>query len=297
MIRLRYFLAALSFVTLMLSSLMWMSLPANKDEEYFERYTKEDLEQPKQSDTLNAYFLDLDRGEATLFVTPTQQTILVDTGNLESFKKLSFILNELNISEIDHVFLTTNQVDYLGGLTSLLEEFKIKHLYLPKAESFDSLARTFQEHLMHADHVAMLAENNRLIIEDGIEVLSLHSMPLVLSLRHQQISYLLMSEANFETEEYLLKQYGDRLHAQILKVGNHGQSFTNSDEFLKAVNPQVAIIMGGESDEHSRISNGVIERLLESWIDVYRTDTLGTITITSDGVDYEVKTDLSTNSQ
>lgn len=292
MTRFWYFAVALSIVSFMLSSFTWMDLPVSRDDKYIERYTKEDPDNTNQ-DILKGYFLDLGRGEATIFITPKGKTIMIDTGNADHYKKLSFILKELHIKEIDYLFLTTNDADHIGAFPELHEDFDIGHIFVPKSNHFDMFETAIKEILSKEKNITVLTDNKKLALEDHIDIYSLYANPLVLSLKYKNHAFLMMSDANFEIEEQLIKKYNAQLRSLVLKVGNHGQSLTNIDDFIKAVDPQIAIILGGDTEDNSRPSYGVIERLTESWIDVYRNDTKGTILITVENDKYEVETNLN----
>ncbi|OEH84821.1 hypothetical protein BHU72_08295 [Desulfuribacillus stibiiarsenatis] len=292
MSRFWYFTIILSMVTFMLSSFTWMSLPVTKQEKYIERYTKKDSEDTPNEKSFKSYYLDLGRGESTIMLTPTNQVILIDVGNVESFNKLSFILQELGITTIDFLFITTNEIDHSGALPELAKKIAIKNLFISKSMT-EGMEDNVKQTISKMSNVITMSDGKKIHIEDQVEIVAYFENPLVLSIRHNEITYLHMSDGNFETEEELIKKYPKHIKAHILKVGNHGQSLTCSDEFIKTVNPQVAIILGGDREDNNRPSYGVLERLTESWIDVYQNDVKGTILITSDGAKYDVKTHIT----
>ena len=291
MTRFWYFVIALSLVSFMLSTLTWISMPVSQEEHYIERFTKYDMEEEPQRNKLESYFFDLGRSESSLFITPTDQVIMVDTGNQDQYEKLLFMLNEMKITEIDYLFLTTAESDHIGAFPALIEDITVNYVIIPKTKIFEELDTTYKDGLLKANHVVKVTNNKKLQIEENLSIVSLYTEPLVMIVQFHDIKTLMMSDANFDVEESLVKTYGDQLHAPILKVGNHGQSLTNSEEFLKAVNPQVAVILGGDKEESGRPYHGVIERLTESWIDVYRNDVKGTILIVTDGKTYKVEED------
>jgi len=293
MLRFWYFAIALSIVSFMLATFTWMSFPVTSDEKYIERYTKSDSEDLADKHNLHTYFLDLEHGEATLFITPEGKVILIDVGNAKSFSKLQFILSDLKISKIDYVFLTTNDIDHVGAFPFLVESYPIKHVYIPFSDEDNYFSNEIAKALQQTKNM-MLKANKIIEIEKDLKIQSLYSNPTVLHIKYKQVSsVLMMSDANYDIEEHLIDNYSDLIKAQILKVGNHGQRLTCTDEFLEIVNPQVAIILGGDVEENSRPSYGVIERLTESWIEVYRNDAKGSVKITFDGEQYEIEASIN----
>ena len=88
--------------------------------------------------------------------------------------------------------------------------------------------------------------------------------------------FLLMGDASFVTEDYLLNKYN--LHdISFLKVGHHGSSTSTSIDFIDKINPKVSLISVGKNNSYGHPNREVIENLENSKI--YRTDIDGTIQI------------------
>ncbi len=83
------------------------------------------------SATLDIYHIDTEGGQATLFVGPTGESLLVDTGNAGE-RDLGRILETLDmagVSRIDHLWTTHYHGDHVGSLLALSEEVSIGHFY------------------------------------------------------------------------------------------------------------------------------------------------------------------------
>ena len=74
----------------------------------------------------------------------------------------------------------------------------------------------------------------------------------------------------------ILKEKGD-LKADVLKVGHHGANDANSEEFLMAVAPQIAILSVNRANIKGYPAKEVIERINKTGIQLYRTDEDGDI--------------------
>ena len=72
---------------------------------------------------LHIYFADVEGGQATLIVSPTHESLLIDTGwpgfNSRDAKRIVALATRAGISRIDNVILTHYHVDHTGGLTQL----------------------------------------------------------------------------------------------------------------------------------------------------------------------------------
>jgi len=112
---------------------------------------------------------------------------------------------------------------------------------------------------------------------------------VVLQLDYGNFSLLLPGDAEAQTEQRLLSTNAN-ITARILKVAHHGSKYATSDEFLRHVKPEAAIISVSEFNPYGQPAQSVLDRLKAAGIKLYRTDLQGEITLTSKGDDYEIKT-------
>jgi competence protein ComEC len=73
------------------------------------------------------------------------------------------------------------------------------------------------------------------------------------------------------------------LEADVLKVGHHGSKNSTTPDFLAAVRPRMAIISLGEEDPYGHPSPGLLARLQDAGVSVYRTDRDGAVRVVTDG--------------
>lgn len=81
--------------------------------------------------TLNIYYIDTEGGQSTLFVSPTGESLLVDTGNAGD-RDLGRIVDTLKIAgvkQIDHMWTTHYHGDHVGALMALAMQVPIMHFY------------------------------------------------------------------------------------------------------------------------------------------------------------------------
>lgn len=76
---------------------------------------------------------------------------------------------------------------------------------------------------------------------------------------------------------------GYDIRADILKAGHHGSDTSNSEEFIKAVNPQYVVISCKIGNTYGHPKKDIMKRFEETNIAVYRTDESGSIVMTTDG--------------
>src|SRR5208282_4961081 len=78
---------------------------------------------------LRVFFVDVEGGQATLFVTPAGQSLLIDTGwpgnNGRDVDRIVAAAKKAGISKIDFVLLTHYHVDHPGGVPQLLAKIPV----------------------------------------------------------------------------------------------------------------------------------------------------------------------------
>jgi len=116
---------------------------------------------------------------------------------------------------------------------------------------------------------------------------------VVLRLDFGGFSMLFMGDAEAQTEERLLGKDLE-LQAKVIKIAHHGSKYATSENFLKRVKPETAIISDGAWNRYGHPAQSVLDRLKAANAKMYRTDIQGEITITAHGkgetTPYEIKT-------
>lgn len=85
--------------------------------------------QNRTSKTFDIYFIDVEGGHATLYVAPTGESLLEDTGNpgTRDADRIMAAADAAGVKQIDHLILTHYHVDHIGGLQELAKRIPIKH--------------------------------------------------------------------------------------------------------------------------------------------------------------------------
>src|SRR5882762_6777568 len=80
--------------------------------------------------TLDIYVIDVEGGNATLFVTPSGESVLIDTGNangaVRDVGRIMDAVKDAGLTQIDHLILTHYHGDHFGGMELLSKQIPIK---------------------------------------------------------------------------------------------------------------------------------------------------------------------------
>ena len=82
-----------------------------------------------KSHSLQVYFIDVDGGQSTLFVTPAGKSLLIDTGwagndGLDA-ERIAAAAKDAGVSKIDYLLLTHYHADHVGGVPELVAQIPV----------------------------------------------------------------------------------------------------------------------------------------------------------------------------
>jgi beta-lactamase superfamily II metal-dependent hydrolase len=87
--------------------------------------------QPQSARTFDAYMVDVEGGEATLFVSPSGESLLVDTGwpgfEGRDADRIAVVAKQAGIKQIDYLVATHFHTDHIGGTAPLAARLPIRH--------------------------------------------------------------------------------------------------------------------------------------------------------------------------
>lgn len=206
---------------------------------------------------------------------------LIDTGSKESAAKLLAVLAEEAITRLDGVILTHTDSDHAGGLKALLASgIEIDGIYASgyynkkKHPAEKAIKKNGQEipltYLLGGDSLPFgggtLAALGPITPDPEKE----NNNSLVLLASGGGGTILLCGDMEFPEEDSLLKA-GLIPQADVIKIGNHGESDATSNLFLVTVNPKVAVISTNTEDEPDTPAARVMKLLNSVGCTVYQT--------------------------
>lgn len=182
-----------------------------------------------------------------------------------------------------------------GGVISVLQELKVKKIYISKqieeCENYKKLLNIANEKRVKVYEVV---SGNRINIEkdlyfdilwpsnNQITANVLNNNSIVCNLHYKNFSMLFTGDIEEIAENEILNYYSSNINllkSDVLKVGHHGSKTSSIDEFLRVINPKIAVIGVGKNNNFGHPNKDVLDRLKDLNASIYRTDLNGEITI------------------
>jgi beta-lactamase superfamily II metal-dependent hydrolase len=254
------------------------------------------------TENVTVYFIDVGQGDS-IFVDTPDQDMLIDAGIKSAGETVVDYLQALGVTRIDVIVATHPDQDHIGGLITVLTEYNITQAPRVIDSGYEKTTNTYRDYIELAElrTVEYLTRWDSFLLDDGVNVTVLNpTSPLefrdsnensvVLRMKVSGVTFLFTGDAEVHTEESILES-GLEVSANIMKLGHHGSRTSTNATYLDAVNPEVAVICVGEGNQYSHPHEETLDKLFAEGSTVYRTDLHGTVEITTDGVDYSVKTE------
>jgi beta-lactamase superfamily II metal-dependent hydrolase len=123
---------------------------------------------PAASNDLTAYIIDVEGGQSTLFVTPSGQSVLVDTGwagfNGRDADRIAKAAQEAGVKQIDYLLITHFHADHVGGVPALAAKLPIKN-FVDHGQSVE--VNTPQGKKLFDAYMAEASKGNHIVVKPG----------------------------------------------------------------------------------------------------------------------------------
>ncbi len=246
---------------------------------------------PKLDANYYVYFLDVGEGDSALLISPyKKEVIMLDTGGSYSdyhpSKNTITFLKSLGIKKINLLITSHGDMDHAKETLYLLANYKIDNIILNKNEE-----NTLEKEIRAKGHVVSTYASNHfsyLNIFDYNTSDDENKSSIISYFKIRKYNFLFMGDVPQKIENKFLNDYN--LPVNFLKIAHHGSKTSSSVNFLKEVNPNLAIISSGRNNIYNHPSSEVIENLEKLNIKYLNTQTSGTISVKVSQNDYKIKT-------
>ena len=243
----------------------------------------------EKEDRLKITFFDVGKGDAILIETE-ETCMLIDAGYDDTSESILKYFKQQNREKLDYLVLTHFDKDHVGGADRVMEAIETERILQPDYPSDGAQYLEYQEALEAAGQQPELVTETLKLSFEGVECLIYppqqqeyeeedNDFSLVISMTYGEQRFLFAGDCERERLEELMNQTEFDLNHQLLKVPHHGRKEKNSEEFLEAVSPEIAIITCSREQPAEDKVLGILDSL---GTETYLTSQ-GTIICTSDG--------------
>ena len=249
---------------------------------------------------LRVTFFDVGQGDAALIQAEDGATILIDGGPY--FDSAITPLRTAGVSSIDLMLVTHAHSDHVKGIPAVIRAADIGEAILPpdssetdyideitkaltrkrtrETKALDGQIYKVGKHLT----VRIFAPDSRQKETDDP-----NNLAIVALIEYRGIKILFPEDIENEAEQDLISD-GQATKVDVLKVPHHGSRDAGYYRFIKAVDPEIAVISVGAGNPYHHPAPSTIAKLKDVGAAVYRTDKNGSVTIESDGNQLSVLT-------
>ena len=247
---------------------------------------------------LSVTYLNVGQGDSEL-IQVNGINMLIDAGTNAGANDLVKDLKNRGIKTIDIAIATHPHEDHIGGMDEVLENFDVKSFYAPKVahttKTYENMLKAVKNEGLK---IKQIKEGTKIDLGKDTEVQvyspvksqyeELNNYSPVMKISYGQNSFMFTGDAESLVEKEILNENKD-LKADVLKLGHHGSHSSTSEEFLKAVDPSIAIVSCAKDNKYGHPHKETMSNLKKAGITVYETFRDGDITISSNGKKLDVK--------
>jgi competence protein ComEC len=248
---------------------------------------------PAQARNLDMYWIDVEGGAATLIVSPSGESLLIDTGWMvgdRDAKRIYAVAQQAGLKKIDYLLISHFHADHVGGLAALSK-------MIPIGRFFDHGDAIEKENQQWLDSYKTASAGRRTIVKPGDEIPFKGVRTLVVSsdqhvletpvkgggpnplyadaeqkapvapenqrtvgvlLTFGKFKYLNLIDLDWEKEMELACPMNKLGQVTIYQTSRHG-SFdgAGAPAFLGAIKPQVVIVNNGPRKGMGQVDNNV----------------------------------------
>lgn len=236
------------------------------------------------------HFINTGNSDSILIIQGAKAA-LIDAGDNDDEQRVVSYLKKHGVTELEYVFATHPHADHVGGLDAVVDSIPVKNLFVSNG---DADTKTYSDFINAMANKGVHPSVPRLDSEFKLgtatfKVISvanandLNNDSIVLEFINGKDKALFMGDAEKEIEGKL--NPGD---VDLIKIGHHGSHSSSSQDFLKRVTPEYAVITCGKDNKYGHPHKETMDTLKDMNIEVHRSDECGDIVFKSTGNGFTV---------
>ncbi|MBQ8387375.1 MAG: MBL fold metallo-hydrolase [Clostridia bacterium] len=246
---------------------------------------------------LEIHMIDVGQGDCILIKAP-EGNMLIDAGDKSNAAQVAIqtYLEDADVKDFEYVVFTHSDADHIGAADYVMENYQVDNVIMTVADERTTV--------VYKEMMTAIEENGAKIIdaepgntysigEMEFEILApigdkysdVNDYSVVLRIDYGESSFLMTGDAEKDSEKEMVAKYSaSDLDCDVLKAGHHGSRTSSSEALLGLVTPEVVLISCGEGNKYGHPHSEVLDRFVKyANQQIFRTDELGDIVITTDG--------------
>lgn len=241
------------------------------------------------------------QGDSLFIASPSGVKVLVDGGpNNNLMRELPAVMPWWD-KHIDAIIITNSDSDHYSGFISLLKNYKVDVVIESGYRSQTSDYSLLEKEITDKHIPEIIARRGEVIDLGGgaqikilfpdrdVSGLASNDASIVSRLTYGDTSVLLTGDSPIKIEDYLIQLDSNNLRSTVLKVGHHGSKTSTSDEFVKTIAPQIAVISAEKGNSYGFPHQQTLDTLNKYKVQILGTYDLGRIVLQSDGKSFVKK--------
>ena len=246
--------------------------------------------------SMYVHFIDVGQGDSTLFMTE-DGAVLVDASVKDAGPTIVEYLKKQGVTKLKYFILTHPDGDHIGGAIDVLNAFEVENIIMPDKTHTTKTYKNLLLRISELDINVIKGESGGVYNVGDLEMTMLspvsgykygaddnNNWSIVFLARFGNTKIMMTGDAEKEAEEIMLATYpASALKADILKVGHHGSHSSTTVGFLKAVDPDYAVISCGLDNDYGHPHAETMSSLRNAGVSVRITKDEGSIVYMTDG--------------
>ena len=222
---------------------------------------------------LRIFHIDVENADATLFVAPGGQTLLIDSGNNGHGTRIKAVMDQAGVSNIDHYVTTHYHTDHYGGIDELaaMGDVTIGTAYdrgdknnlgnrpnTPRYQEYDESVGEDAVVLRRGDRIQVAPNFSALAISHGGVVIGEvdaqtgrdeNDMSISLLIDYHGFRAFVGGDITAHTEAEIAAR-DLILDVDLYQANHHGSHSSSTPEFMRDLTPTLIVISNGSRADY-----------------------------------------------
>lgn len=285
---------AVAFTAFMIVCILVAVLPNAPTWGDISKWTKVNSGFVEKEGNFYVHFIDVGQADCIL-MTCGDKAIMIDAGETDSYKTIASYLTINNVKKLDYLILTHAHADHIGSADDIINNYEVDNVIMTRLTEENTPTSDVYSNLLNAlasskakVYAAKAGDTYKLddisfdILGPVKDYKELNNTSVVVKVTYGNTKFLFQGDAEAKAEKDILAA-GYDVSADVIKLGHHGSRTSTDLDYLRAVNPQAAVISCGLNNSYKHPNPETIAKLESMSIPYYRTDVRGNIVIECDG--------------